>query len=699
MRLVPIAAALALIGAATPSHAAPLPPPTRVDVVIDTMQNVGVADRYRWLEDKDSPETRAWIATQQQYEKTVLDPVPGRDALRARFATLLKRDVVSSPIARAGRYFFTRRGASQDLSLLMLRDKGRDEVILDPHGLSADHSVSVGWLDVAPDGKQAAWFTRSGGRDEVKLTIYDVDKRAVVDSLPLARYFGIALAPDHRSVTYATMTPEGPRARRHVIGGGADDTPVFGDKYGPGDILDVSLASGSKWLIYAVYHGSSGDDNELWTQEVAHPEVAPVALVNDVHAGFFMDAAGDKFVVRTNWEAPNGRFFVVDPAHRQRTAWKEILPAREDAVAEDFALAGGKLLVSYLRNVSSFVQVFDITGKPAGDIPLPALGSVNRLTGVWDQPEAFVDYTSFLVPGTVYRWDATKGATTVWAQQKIPFDPKDYTVEQVWYASKDSTRIPMFLVHKAGLTPNGERPAYLTGYGGFDVSETPQFASSAVVWVEHGGVVAVPALRGGGEFGEQWHKAGMLGKKQNVFDDFIAAAQYLIQQKWTKPGKLVIEGGSNGGLLVGAAMTQHPELFRAVICDVPLLDMLRYHKFLVARFWIPEYGSSDDPQQFRWLLAYSPYHHVIKGTEYPAVMFVSGDSDTRVDPLHARKMTALMQASTGSDRPVILHYDTTSGHSSGKPVSKQIEDSAAVMQFALWQVGVTPSARQGTAAR
>ena len=696
MRITSLTLAALLAATAARAATVPTPPPTRTDTVVDTLHGVAVPDPYRWLEDKDAPETRAWIATQQQYEHTVLDPVAGRETLRTRLAALMRRDVATAPYARGGRYFYTRRAAEQDLSVLTMREHGRDEVLVDPHGWSKDHTVSTNWEDVSLDGRLAAYNRRVGGQDETAILFMDVDRRALVDSLPYTRYFSVAITPDRKAAVYSIMTPQGPRVLRHALGSSTADTPVFGDKYGPGDIIGVGLASGGEWMIYTVYHGSSADDNELWLQR-SNGEGAPLAIVNDVHAGFFGDVAGRQLVMRTNWKAPNGRFMLVDLAHPAREHWREIVPQASDAVVQDFALAGGRLLVTYLRNVNSYVQVYDLAGHAKQAIRFPALGTVGSLSGLWNQPEAFMTFQSYLIPQTIYRWDAATATRTVWWQSKVPFDPSAYTVDQAWYKSKDGTRVPMFLVHKRGLTANGARPTMLTGYGGFDVSETPYFSPEAVVWVEQGGVWAEPSLRGGGEFGERWHQAGMLEKKQNVFDDFNSAALWLIANKWTSPSRLAIEGGSNGGLLVGAAMTQHPELYRAVACHVPLLDMLRYHKFLVARFWIPEYGSSDDAKQFQWLHAYSPYQHVQKGAAYPAVMFISGDSDTRVDPLHARKMTALMQASTGSDRPVVLHYDTTSGHSGGKPVSKQIEDTADTLHFLFWQLGVTPG--DGRAAR
>ncbi len=335
------------------------------------------------------------------------------------------------------------------------------------------------------------------------------------------------------------------------------------------------------------------------------------------------------------------------------------------------------------------MKLFDADGKNSKTIPLPALGSIASVAGRWENAEAFYTFETYSAPQTIYRYQVATGTSSVWAEPKVPFDRSQFELSQIWYTSKDHTRVPMFLFHKKGLELDGANPVILTGYGGFNLSETPRYSASSLLWAEHDGIVALPNLRGGGEFGEEWHRAGMLAKKQNVFDDFIGAAEYLIANKYTSPAKLAIRGGSNGGLLVGAAMTQRPELFRAVVCLYPLLDMLRFQKFLVAQTWVPEYGSSDNPEQFAYLYAYSPYQHVVKDAKYPSALFVTGDGDTRVAPLHARKMAALLQASTGSDKPILLLYDTKSGHSGGRPISKQIEEDTDILSFLFWQLGAS----------
>lgn len=666
------------------------PPETPVEKIKEVLHGVALVDPYRWLEDQNSPRTRAWINSQNEYTQSVLKAFAQRNALTQRLEALLKVDVQTTPIKRGGRYFFSKRLVSQDQAALYVRDglEGKDEILVDPSGLSADHSVSVAMLDVSQDGKLMAYGIRQGGEDEVAVRFLDVDnKKDLKDSLPKARYFGISIKPDKSGFYFTRFSKEGPRVYYHQMGAEASaDRKLFGDGYGPEKIINSSLSEGGRYLLITVLYGSAASKTEIYFQDVA-ADGAITPLVNDIEARFRAQVAGDTAFIETNWNAPNGRMLSVDLKRPAKNNWKEIVPTGKSALT-GFSLVGGTLALDYLENVVSKVKLFDATGKHLRDLDLPGLGATTGLSGRWSDKEAFYSFTSFVIPSTIYRYDIQQGAISVWYKPNIPIDSSAIVVEQVMYPSKDQTKIPMFLVHRKDIKLDGSNPTLLTGYGGFNLSRTPAFSPLATVWVEKGGVFALANLRGGGEFGEDWHRAGMLEKKQNVFDDFIAAAEYLIHKKYTSPNRLAIQGGSNGGLLVGAALTQRPELFQAVICAVPLLDMVRYHKFLVARFWVPEYGSADDPKQFPFIYAYSPYHRVKPGTHYPAVMFVSGDSDTRVDPLHARKMCALLQANTASDRPILLHYDTKGGHSGGKPVPKQIEDAVDELSFLFGQLGV-----------
>jgi len=673
------------------------PPETKKDGTRETVQGVEITDPYRWLEDQDAPETRAWIDAQNAYTKRVLDQAPGRAGLEKRIAELLKVDIITTPTEKGGRYFFSRRAADRDLPVLYVRSglRGSDEVLVDPDKLSTDHTLSASFLDVSNDGNLVVYGVRHGGEDEQIVRLLAVDgRKALPDELPRARYSGVSLTADKKTIYYSRQTKEGPRVFRHDLGTDpASDAKLFGDGYGPEKIIGTSLSDDGKYLVLVVSHGSAATKTEVYFQEIAAGgSIRPV--VNDVEARFAPRVGGDTMFLQTNWESPNGRVLAVDLKSPARENWKEVVPQGNSAI-QDTAAAGGRLFVRYSENVVPKVRIFEPSGKSVGEISDPSIGTVSNVAGDWDKKEGFYTYQSYVVPSKIYRYDIATGSRSVFAETHVPIASDRYEVEQARYPSKDGTEIPMFLVHRKGMTRDGRNPALLTGYGGFTLSSTPGYSALAALWVELGGVYAVANLRGGGEFGETWHKAGMLEKKQNVFDDFIAASEWLIAQKWTSREKLAIAGGSNGGLLVGAALTQRPELFRAVVCSYPLLDMVRYHKFLVAGYWVPEYGSSENAEQFKYLYAYSPYHRVKAGTPYPAVLFITGDSDTRVAPLHARKMTALMQADSAdqADRPVLLYYDKQAGHSRGfiTPVSKQIEDLSTEFLFLTWQLGMEAS--------
>jgi len=667
------------------------PPHTPTEEVREVLHGVEISDPYRWLEDQWSPKTRAWIEEQNAYTRALLDTVVGREHIRRRLAELMRVDAIGLPIERGGRYFFARRRADQEQFVIAMRRgrQGPDETLIDPHPWSPDRTTSVTLLDVSEDGTLLAYGVRQGGEDEIVIRLFDVEaRRDLPDALPKGRYSGLSLTPDKSGFYYARHTPEGPRVYFHKRGEDPTrDREIFGRGYGVDKIITTTLSEDGRYLLLTVSHGAGGHRTEIYLQDVARS--GPIlTVVNDIAARFSGQMAGDTLYLLTNWNAPRGRLLAVemkDIAARDR--WREVVP-HSPAVITGFALIGGRILVNALENVVARIRMFDPTGKFLADIPLPAIGSVSGVRGRWNSPEVFYAFSSFHIPTTIYRYDITTGASDVWAAVKTPVRSEQFEVAQVWYESRDRTRIPMFIAHARGLKLDGSRPTLLTGYGGFNVSMLPSFSPRAVLWMELGGVYALPNLRGGGEFGEEWHRAGMREKKQNVFDDFLAAAEWLIRNGYTNPSRLAISGGSNGGLLVGAALTQRPNLFAAVVCSYPLLDMIRYHRFLVARFWIPEYGSSEDPEQFRYLLAYSPYHQVKPGTRYPAVLFITGDADTRVDPLHARKMAARLQAATASDRPILLRYDTKAGHSGGLPLSKQIEDITDELSFLLWQLGV-----------
>jgi prolyl oligopeptidase len=664
-------------------------PPARIDDVVENIHGVQVADPYRWLENQNGPDTRAWIDRENELTRSVLDGLPGREEIRRRLTELQRVDNVGLPIARSEWTFFTKRRADQDLACIYRREgiAGEDELLIDPHPLSADLTTSVLLLDVSEDGGLLVYGVRDGGADEFAIHLFDVARRAdLPDVLPRGRYLNAAVAPDGSRLYYSWHDDNGPRARVHQIGTEPSaDEELFGAGLGKEKLLVVELAANGRWLVITVYYGSAGPKTDVYYQDVL-TGTPPAPIVDDVEARFFPTVADNQLFVRTNWDAPNGRVLAVDLERPARENWHEIVPASE-SVLTDVTAAGGRLVVTSLRDVVSELRVYEPDGTLTRELSFPTLGSVGGVSGQWERPEVYFSYTSFHLPTTIYRHDLATGEQTVWARPNVPIAPEHFRLSQAWFASRDGTKVPMFLLHQAGLALDGARPTLLTGYGGFNLSYTPVFSPASVLWSERGGVFAVANLRGGGEFGEAWHQTGMLERKQNVFDDFIGAAECLVARGYTRPDRLAISGGSNGGLLVGAALTQRPDLFGAVVCSYPLLDMLRYQQFLVARFWVPEYGSAENAEQFTYLYAYSPYHQVKPGVDYPAVLFVTGDLDTRVDPLHARKMAALLQASTGSDRPVLLIYHTRAGHIGGLPLTQVIANQTDEHSFLFWQLG------------
>ena len=668
----------------------PRPPETRTTETTDTLHGVAIADPYRWLEDQAAPETRAWIDAENAYTEAVIGALPGKERIERRLTELIKIDVVSVPFVRGGRNFYSKRAADQEQAILYVRKgEGAEEVLVDPHGLSPEHSTSANFQDVSPDGRLLAYGVRQGGQDEVEVHLMDVDSRREVETLPKARYSGISIAADKASVYYSRLTKEGPRVYRHRLGSAQMDEELFGQGYGPEKIIGVELSGDGRYLLITVLHGSAATKTEVYVQDLAKG-TALRPIVNDLDAVFTGTVGGDTLFLKTNWNAPNSRIMAVDLRDPARDKWRVVVPEGKSVISA-LSLAGGQVFVNRLEDVQPKIQSYTPDGKLVRDVILPGIGSVSGIGGEWDQDEAFFSFSSFAQPQTIYRHHVASGKADVWARLAVPVKPDAVEVRQVFFNSKDGTRVPMFVAYRKGLSLDGKRPTLLTAYGGFNQAQTSGLLRAGRVLdrerrsLRPGQPARRWRIRRGlaprGHAGEEAERLRRLHRGRGMAD----------RESATPPADtLAISGGSNGGLLVGAALTQRPELFRAVVCSYPLLDMLRYHQFLVARYWVPEYGSADDPSQFPALRAYSPYHHVEKGVSYPAVLFITGDGDTRVAPLHARKMAALMQATTGSpaDRPVLLHYDTKAGHSGGLPASKQIEDLTQEMRFLFWQLGV-----------
>ena len=669
----------------------------------ETLHGVKIVDNYRWLEDGQSPETQKWVEEEMAYTRGMLDPLPGRDAIHKRLTELLGIGSISQPQIGGKYYFYTRREGMQNQPIVYVREgvEGKDRVLLDVNQLAADGTIALDWYQPSENGKYLVYGTSPSGSEISTLHIIETKTgNALPDTIDRTRAASIAWTLDNSGFYYTRYpkkgdVPEGQEMyNRHVFYHelGTDpetDPPIFGEGRDPEDWPSVSLDNDGRFLLITVQQGWTKTELFLMDLKKRTPPTRVTTGKNFIYSGSVYN--GRLYIV-TNEDAPRYRVFVAEAGDYERDNWKEIIP-QTDAVLQGAAVWGGKLFTQYEQNASSQLKIFDLDGTKLHDLMLPALGTVFGSDGKWNRDEIFYGFLSFTVPPTVYRYDLKSGTTSLWAKVDAPsIDPAAYEVNQEWFHSKDGTRVPMFIVNKKGLKKDGHNPTLLTAYGGFNVSLTPSFSRTAYLWMEHGGVYAVANLRGGAEFGEDWHRAGMLDKKQNVFDDMIAAAEHLIAEKYTDTDHLAIQGGSNGGLLMGAMITQRPDLFRAVVCQVPLLDMLRYQNFQIAKLWIPEYGSSDNPEQFKWLYAYSPYHHVKPGTGYPAILFMTADTDTRVDPMHAKKMAAEMQAEAkngaSKTRPILLRIESKAGHGAGKPVTKQIEEFTDVYSFLFWQLGV-----------
>ncbi|APR77762.1 Prolyl endopeptidase [Minicystis rosea] len=690
----------------------PSTPPTRREPLVEHLHGVPVADPYRWLEDGESAEVRAWSRAQTDRTEQILAARPDTEALRARLEALLRIGTVEPPVVagpKGGprRYFHRRQAPDRDQPTLYVRDgvDGVDRPLIDPNDRSPDGTVALDWWAPSWDGRLLAYGISERGSEDSTLRVLDVDTgRDLPDTevIPRARYASIAWLPDGSGFYYSRYPARGavPAGEEHYhraiyehrIGrSAAEDPHVFGAGRALSDMPYIDISPNGRWLLAMVHMGWSRRELYLLDRH-AGPSATFQPIAVPEGEGFYEALMrDDHLLVRTNDGAPTFRLFRVDPERPERAAWREILPPSREVLAGVTEI-GGDIVALYIRDACSVVKRFTADGTPKGEIALPTLGTVRGIHGEPDGSEAFFDFSSFAIPARVYRIDLTTGATHVWADVDAPIDPDAFLVEQEHAISRDGTVIPLFVTRMKGVPRDGRAPGLLTGYGGFSASQTPTWNGARYAFLERGGVCALANLRGGGEYGQAWHRAGMLEQKQNVFDDAIAVAEHMIASRLTSSDRLAVVGGSNGGLLVGALITQRPDLFRAAVCLVPLLDMLRYHRFLIARLWVPEYGSADDAAQFRFLHAYSPYHHVVHGTKYPAVLFATAESDTRVDPLHARKMAALMQWASDSDHPILLRIEGRAGHGAGKPISKRIDEAALSYAFLFWQLGLEPKA-------
>ncbi|MBK9137911.1 MAG: S9 family peptidase [Verrucomicrobia bacterium] len=670
----------------------------------DLYHGVRVADPYRWLEDDNAADTKAWVEAQNRVTFGYLGRIPERQALRDRLTKLWNFERYGLPFKEGGRYFYFKNDGLQNQSVLytLTSLEAEPRVLLDPNKLSADGTVALSGLALSEDGQHLAYGISRSGSDWQEWHVRRVDTgEDLADHVRWVKFSGASWTKDGRGFFYSrydepaeqgklTQVNKFQKLYYHRLG-----TPQSEDRlvYHRPDQPDWGFQGGvtddGRYLIITVTQGTD-PKNRVFYQDLATPDAPVVELLNDFDASYnFVDNDGPVFWFVTDLAAPRSRLIAIDTRNPARAQWREVIPEAAETLTSA-SVVGGRLIASYLKDARSQVKVFGLDGHFVREVDLPGIGSAGGFGGKREDPETFYSFSSFSTPATIYRYDVATGASSVFRAPEVAFTPADYETRQVFYRSKDATRVPMFITHKKGLKLDGRNPTLLYGYGGFNISLTPSFSVANLVWMEMGGVYAVPNLRGGGEYGEPWHQAGTKLQKQNVFDDFIAAAEWLIANRYTSPRRLAIAGGSNGGLLVGACMTQRPELFGAALPAVGVLDMLRFHKFTIGWAWTSDYGSSDDPEEFKALYAYSPLHNLRPGVRYPATLITTADHDDRVVPAHSFKFAARLQECHRGGPPVLIRIETKAGHGAGKPTAKLIEEAADRLAFLVHTLRFRP---------
>ncbi|HEX2642733.1 MAG TPA: prolyl oligopeptidase family serine peptidase [Thermoanaerobaculia bacterium] len=664
---------------------------------VDVLHGQRVEDPYRWLEDLDSEQTRAWVAAQNRLTFSYLERLPQRDEIRHRLTELWDYERYDTPFKQGGRYFLSKNDGLQNQSVLYTLDslEGTPRVLLDPNTLSQDGTIALADYQVSEDGRYLAYGLASGGSDWQEWKVRDVTTgRDTADHLRWVKFSYTAWTHDNQGFFYCRY--DEPREGRpleetnyfhkvyyHKLGTPQSrDELVYErpDRKTMGFIPQVS--EDGRYLILFAWT-EAGSENGVFYRDLTVPGSKVEPLLDRFDASYnFVDNDGPVFWFRTNLEAPRSKVVAIDTRNPARENWREVIPQGADNL-EGVQFLGGHFIGRYLQDAHSQVRVYDRGGRLVREVGLPGLGTVGAFSGRRDDRESFYSFSGYTTPATIYRYDLETGKSTLFRRPKLAFDPSAFETRQVFYTSADGTRVPMFLTYKKGLKLDGARPTYLYGYGGFNIPSLPEFSLSAVVWMEHGGVFAIPNLRGGGEYGQEWYRSATRLHKHRTFDDFIAAAEWLIANHYTSPRHLAIAGHSNGGLLVGAVLNERPELFGAVMVGVGVLDMLRFHKFTIGWGWIADYGSPDDPEEFKVLYGYSPYHNLRQGFAYPPVLITTADHDDRVVPVHSFKYTAALQHAQKGTNPVLLRVETRAGHGGGKPTSKLIEGTADEMAFLL----------------
>jgi prolyl oligopeptidase len=676
-------------------------PDTYKSDVVDTLFGTPVPDPYRWLENDTTKETANWVAKQNEVTFGFLKSIPFRDAIRKRLDEVQNYERLSAP-HREGEYYYYSKNSGLQNHNVQYRKKGQDgpeEIFLDPNTFSKDGTTALGGMFFSKDGSLLACLIQSGGSDWRKAVVMKAaDKTQIGDTLRDLKFTGISWKGNDGFYYSSYDKPKGSelsaqtqfhKVYYHKLGTPqTKDQMIFGGEKTPRRYIGAGLTEDERYLIVSASTSTTG--NELYIQDLKDPKGKLVTIVGDFeHNHNIIDNDGSKLIIQTDLNAPNSRIVVTDVSKPTSENWKDIVPETENAM-QSVNTVGKKMFVNYLKDASTYIKQYDYNGKLERDIELPGIGSAGGFGGRQDEKETYYSFTSFTNPASIYKFDIASGKSNPYASPKVDFNPSDYETRQVFYTSKDGTKVPMFIVHKKGLELNGKNPTWLYAYGGFGISMTPGFSTSRVVWLENGGIYAQPCLRGGGEYGEKWHDAGRQMNKQNVFDDFIAAGEYLIAEKYTSPDYLAVVGGSNGGLLVGATMTQRPDLMKVALPAVGVMDMLRYHKFTAGAGWKYDYGTADDSKEmFEYIRKYSPVNALTPGTKYPATLITTADHDDRVVPSHSFKFAATLQEANASENPTLIRIDTKSGHGSSN-LSKALDTMADQFSFTWYSMGVMP---------
>lgn len=709
--LARIASTMLLFGSVLASGAAaqrPAYPRTKTVEQVDDYYGTKVADPYRWLEDVDAADTRAWVEAQNRVTFGFLERIPERVTLRERLTKLWNYERFGAPFRKGGRYFFFKNDGLQNQSVMYQQASlaAAPSVLLDPNTLSTDGTIALSTNEISEDGRYLAYAIAASGSDWNEVKVREVATgKDLSDHLRWIKFSGLSWSHDHRGFFYSRYPePTGDsltgvnrfhKLYYHTLGTDqTKDVLVYERPDQPDWGMDGSVTDDGRYLILTLWLGTDRRNRVYFMDLGQGPapslRATAVPLLDRFDAGYnFVGNDGPVFYFWTDGDAPRGRLIAVDTRQPEPARWRAVIPQEAD-VLQGVQMVNNTFVASYLHDAHSRVRLVALDGRVVSDVPLPTIGSVGQITGERKDAEMFYTFTSFLYPTTVFRYDFAAARSEIFKAPRLDFDASRYETKQVFYQSKDGTRVPMFITHRKGLVLDGSNPTYLYGYGGFNISLTPAFSVGNLVWLELGGVYAQPSLRGGAEYGEEWHQAGMLGNKQNVFDDFIAAAEYLIREKYTSAARLAIGGGSNGGLLVGAVMNQRPELFAAALPAVGVMDMLRFHRFTIGWAWVTEYGSADTAAQYPFLRAYSPLHNLKAGTSYPATMVTTADHDDRVVPGHSFKYAAALQVAQGGAAPILIRIETKAGHGAGKPTTKIIEEQADRWAFLVEVLKLRP---------